>query len=98
MKDLKDAQTNDWIGGTPAPKPFRDIRSRPSTAEREAELSLELRDLLIKIPLEVKEGGSIELVRKWKYKREAALKIAAAKRSSTVELQYAIRCMRDWNK
>ena len=81
----------DWIGGDKPAKPFRDIRNqRPSTAERKAELCLEIKALALRPPPSV-INGSVQLVRKWRAAQEAAMKVCGSARSSIVELELAVK-------
>jgi hypothetical protein len=83
----------DFVGGLPAPKPFKDIRStRPSAAEAKAELCLRLGRLCATVPPSVR-NGSIQTVRDWKQHQEKALKLAKNARASVPELTAAISNM-----
>lgn len=88
----------DFVGNLPPEPPRKDIRNtRPSVAEEKARLALELGRLLMAVPPEVR-SGSINAVNRWKQVREAASKVAGAKRSSVQDLQYAIRSMQNWKE
>lgn len=81
----------DWVGGTKPAKSFRDIRNqRPSTAERKAELCLEIKALALKAPPCVINGG-VQTVRKWIAAQQQAMKVAGSSRSSVVELELAVK-------
>lgn len=82
----------DWVGGGKSPtKSFRDIRNqRPSTAERKAELCMEIKALALKVPAAV-TGGSVQTVRRWRDAQEKAMKVAGSSRSSVVELELAVK-------
>ena len=89
----------DWVGNKPAVTPFKDIRStRDAVARRKAELCLEIGKLCNTAPAKIRDGGSVNSVREWKFLREAAMKCAGSKRSSVVELEYHERQMREWSK
>lgn len=80
----------DLFGYTP---PFRDIRNqRPSVSEQKAELPRELGLLIRTIPPEARDG-SIQVVRLWRSRVEAAEKIARNPRSSIHDLTRAIASM-----
>lgn len=79
--------------GFVAPSKFKDIRStRPSVAQRKAELLLELGRLCNRFPNKARDGD-IKAVREWKLTREAAMKIAANSRASVEDLTRAIGSM-----
>ena len=84
----------DWVGGPSAPrKSFRDIRNqRPSTAERKAQLCMEIRALAMKPPPCVL-GGGVQAVRTWRVTQENALKVAAGVKSSVVQLELAVKSL-----
>lgn len=88
----------DWVGA-PARKPFKDIRNtNPTVAEQKAKLCLQIGGLCAVIPSEIKNGGSVNSVRRWKFCRDAALKVAGNKRSSITELEIALKTITNWNK
>ena len=81
----------DWVGGAKPAKSFRDIRNqRPSTAERKAELCMEIKALALKVPASV-ASGSVQVVRRWRDAQEKAMKVAGSSRSSIVELELAVK-------
>lgn len=81
--------------GFVAPRPvFKDTRNtRPSVAQQKAELLLELGRLIRSVPPEARDG-SIQIVRLWKSRKEAAEKIANNSRSSVHDLTRSIASMR----
>ncbi len=98
VQEAKDAKMKqvDWVGDMPPSPPFKDMKNvRQSTAERKAELSLALRDLLMRAP----HPGRIESVngvRQYKLEREIALKVAANTRSTVPQLEGAFNTMTKW--
>lgn len=88
----------DWVGDAPSRRVFKDIANvRPSVAERKAELSLALRELLMRPPA-ADRIDSINKVRRYKQEREAVLKIASDRRSSVPVLEGAINTMLKWRE
>lgn len=87
------SQQLDWVGGGKPAKSFRDIRNqRPSTAERKAELALDIKRLALKPPASV-ISGSVQTVRAWRTAQEAAMKVAGSSRSSVVDLELAVKSL-----
>ena len=88
----------DWVGSAALPKPFRDIRNqRDSVAEEKARLSLELHDLLARVPM-VAKNGSVNAVREWKATHTECKKVVESSRSSVHELRSAINRMRRFSE
>lgn len=84
---------SDLFGYTPPQRAFKDTRNtRPSVAERKAELLLELGSLINRCPAKVRDG-SVQVVRQWQHTRAAAAKIAANSRASIDDLTRAIGSM-----
>lgn len=85
------SQQLDWIGGGTVAKRFRDIgNQRPSTAERKAELCMEIKQLALKVPRSV-TTGSVQTARQWRAAQERAMKVAGSSRSSVIELELAVK-------
>ena len=85
----------DWVGGLPPAKPFKDIRNqRSKTAERKAVLNRQLGVLLNAIPSALKSGGSINAVRDWRACANKQMKVYRNSRSSVFELEQAINALR----
>ena len=84
----------DWVGSPSVTrKSFKDIRNqRPSTAERKAQLCLEIRKLALRPPSSVL-GGSIQQVQKWVAAQESALKVCNGVKSSVAQLELAVKSL-----
>jgi hypothetical protein len=87
---------SDLFGYAAPVRPFKDIRKqRDSVAERKAELLLELGQLISKVPPAVRDG-SIQVVRLWQSRRDAAAKVAGNRRSSIHDLTRAIGSLAEY--
>lgn len=93
MKDPADNSTADAFD-SPAPKPFIDIRNqRPSTAEQNATLCMQLKKLCDKPPQSV-IFGSVNDVRAWKSVMIDCRKVLNKTTSTVPQLESAINRMK----
>lgn len=84
----------DFIGGLPAPKPFKDIRNtRPGIADEKATLLLQLGRLIRTVPASVR-SGSVDITRKWRAAQEKGIAVAKNTRASISDMTAAIANLR----
>ena len=93
----EDEGMSDFFGddAPPSRRPAAQRNTRPTIAEEKARLALELSAYCLKSP-PVVVNGSVQQVRLWKSRQEAAMKILKSSRHSVTQLEIAIRQMREF--
>lgn len=84
----------DWIGASEKKsRSFKDISNqRPSTAEQKARLCHQIGALINRVPKSIMSAG-IERTREWRAARDLSAKAVQSSRTSTTELQIALKRM-----